>query len=301
MNKSVRISVLVAIILLLVGGLIFIIALSNAKFDFTKLSTQKFESNTYKLEENFENIYINVETSNVTLAISNDNQCKVECFEEEKVKHSVKIQNNTLTISAVDNRKWFDYVGINFQTPTIKIYLPKNTYLSLSIANKTGNIDLPNNFTFESIAIVGTTSNVSCFAQITNNIEIETTTGNIVLGSTETKNINLTATTGNITVKDVTCNNLTANNKTRLILLKNVIANENINAKNTTGGVKFENSDGKNIKVKTTTGNVKGTLLTEKLFISKTSTGNISVPETNSGNRCEIITTTGNIYIEIIK
>ncbi len=301
MSNSVKRCILVASLLVLVGGLIFTAALFNAKFDFTKLSTQKFETNTYDLNEDFQNISISVETATVELALSSDNQSKVECFEEKEVKHSVKILDGTLIISAVDNRKWFDYIGINFNTPHVKIYLPKNEYLSLSITTATGNITLPSTLTFESLTVLGTTSNVSSYASVTKSIDIEVTTGNVVLGSTTANDINLTSTTGNITVKDVTCNNVTATNKTGIILFKNVIANENITASNTTGGVKLEKCDGKNIKATTTTGNVKGTILTEKIFICNTTTGKVDVPQTTSGGRCEITATTGDIKIEISK
>ena len=68
-----------------------------------------------------------------------------------------------------------------------------------------------------------------------------------------------------------------------------------ISAERSTGNVNFENSDAAGICVKTSTGDVTGTLLTEKVFTAETSAGSISVPDTKTGGKCEITTSTGNI------
>lgn len=299
MNRCMKKWFLAAAILIAVGAIIFVGALATINFDFRKLSTQKFQANTYELKEDFENIFVNVETAVVTFLPSDEGVCKIECVEEEKLTHSAKIQDGTLMISAVNNRKWYDYIGINFQTPTVTIYLPKDAYTSLSVATKTGNIEISERYRFETVTITGTTSNISCYASVLESVELHTTTGNITLGSTETETIKLSATTGRVTVNDVACNKLTAKSSTGQIFLKNVIAEESMNIENTTGGVRFEGCDATDITVKTSTGSVKGTLLSEKIFVTDTSTGSVSVPKTSSGGKCEITTSTGDIEIEI--
>ncbi len=299
MKKATKIWLIAATAFIVVGVLIFIVALATANFDFTKLSTKEFETMTYEFNQDFDNISVNVETATVIFASADDGVCKVECVEERKVKHSVKIQDGTLTISAVDNRKWYDYIGITFKTPKVTVYLPKDVYTSLSVKTATGNIDVPDKFKLETLAITGTTSNIACYANVSKSIELKTTTGNITLGSAQTETVSLSATTGKVTVKGVACKNLTAKCSTGHIELKNVIAQEHIKVENTTGGVNFEACDAADITVKTSTGNVRGTLLSEKIFVTDTSTGRVRVPSSASGGRCEITTSTGNIEIEI--
>ena len=74
-----------------------------------------------------------------------------------------------------------------------------------------------------------------------------------------------------------------------------------MSVKAVTGDVLFENSDAKNVTVKTTTGDVEGNLLTDKAFTTDTTTGKVRVPDSSTGGRCEISTTTGDIKIEIGK
>lgn len=231
---------LAATITTVVGAVIFVGAMAVMDFDFTKLSTQKFEINTYEVNEDFDNIFVNVETAAVTFAPSDEGVCKVECVEDIKVKHSVKIQDDTLMITVNDSRKWYEYIGINFRTPKVTVYLPKDVYDSLSVETATGNIEIPDIFGFESVAVAGTTSNIVCRAQVLEGIQARTTTGNITVGSSGTETIELSATTGDITVKDTDCKKLTAESSTGRIKLQGVIAKESISAENTTGGVRLE-------------------------------------------------------------
>lgn len=300
MNKGSKRWLLTAVILIIAGAVVFVGALASINFDFTKLSTQKIETNTYEFTEDFDSIFVNVETAAVTFVPSDNDVCKVACVEEESLKHSAKIQDGTLTISAVDNRKWYDHIGIDFFcSPKVTVYLPEEVYTSLSVATATGNIEIPDKFSFETVAVAGRTSNITCHAQVSKSVEVNTTTGNITLGSAQTETVKLSATTGNVIVHDVACNELTAKSSTGHIQLKNVIAEESMKAHNTTGGVEFGSCDAADIMVNTSTGDVEGTLLSEKIFITDTSTGRVSVPKTTSGGKCEITTSTGDIDIGI--
>lgn len=299
MNSAVKMWMIAAFILLVVGIVIFFMAFVTADFDISKLFTQKFEKNIFEFNEDFENIYVNVETTTVNFVPSDDGVCKVECFEKENMKHSAEVQDGTLTVSIADNRKWYDHITINFGTPTVTIYLPKDVYTSLSAKTTTGNIEVPDGLNFETIVITGTTSNVSCYADASTSIELNTTTGDIRLGSLEAGAVKLSATTGTVKVNDVSCNKLTAKSSTGHIKLENTVANESIILENTTGGIRFNGCDAGEITVRTSTGSVRGTLLSEKIFITDTSTGRINVPKTASGGKCEITTSTGDIDIDI--
>ncbi len=299
MNKCSKKWLLAAAVLVIVGVLIIVGALAIIRFDFTKLSTQKFQTNIYEFAEDFDNISVNVETAEIILVPYGEELCRVECFEEEKMKHSVKIQEGKLIIDVTDNRKWYNYIGINFQTPTVKVYLPKNVYNSLSVDTVTGDIEISDKFSFETVKLNGTTSDITCYAFVSSSAEINTTTGDITFGSTKTEAVKLSATTGEITVSNVTCNNLMAKSSTGEISLKNVVAEVSIKAENTTGGVELDGCDATEITVKTSTGDVKGTLLSGKIFITDTSTGSVNVPSSTGGGKCEIKTSTGDIKIEI--
>lgn len=299
MNKSKKIWLFAASILIAIVAVVFIGESAAVNFDLAKLSIRKFQTKTYEFTEDFENIYINVETAVVTFAPSNDEICKIECVEDKKLAHSVGIQDNTLKVSIVDGRKWYDYINISLQTPAITIYLPENVYVSLYTETKTGDIKIPDRYSFQTVSITGTTSNITCCASVSKDIELNTTTGRITLSSSETETVSLSATTGKVAVNDIICNKLSAQSVTGLIYLQNVIAADSIKVENTTGGVRFSSCDAPDISVKTSTGSVKGTFLSEKIFITDTSTGKVNVPDSIHGGKCKITTTTGSIEISI--
>ena len=79
-----KIWIITAISLLIVGSIIFAGAMTALDFDFTKLSTEKYETNSYEVSEDFSNISIDVTTADVVFASSDNKNCKVVCYEQKK-------------------------------------------------------------------------------------------------------------------------------------------------------------------------------------------------------------------------
>jgi len=302
MSKTTKIWLIIATALVALGAMIFVGVMAQYDWDFTKLSTVTYVTNTYEVSDEFDKISINVDTTEIEFAPTENETCSIVSFEAEQVKHSATVQNGTLIISTVDTRKWYDHICISLGSPKMTVYLPQNEYASLIIETDTGDINIPKDFAFDKIEIDGDTSDVSCFAPVANVLDIELSTGDIIIDSITADQIKLTATTGEIAVNSVTAkNNIDIETDTGTITLKNVVATGTISIKSDTGDVRFEGSDAIEISVKTDTGDVTGTLLSEKVFITETSTGRINVPKTTSGGKCEITTSTGDINISIKK
>lgn len=318
MLKSTKLWLIAGALLMVSGLALFVGAIAAHGWDFAGLSTARYETNTYEPDGVFDNIMIDVETTEIGFAPSGDGKCRIVCFESEKMKHSAAVQNGTLTIKTVDTRKWYDHIGVFFEKPRMTVYLPRDTYASLSIDTATGDITVPGDFSFRELKIEGDTADIECLASVSNVVEMRSSTGSITADglaadairlATNTGRINVDSvvTSGNIDVEtntgtvrltDVACADLTAESDTGTITLTNVLASGRILIENETGNVRFENSDAADISVRTSTGSVTGTLLSEKVFLTETSTGKVNVPKTISGGRCEIRTSTGSISIE---
>jgi len=242
----------------------------------------------------------------------------VLCYEPVNAKHSVTVEDGTLSINVVDERKWYDYIGINFGSPKITVYVPQARYDALCVKASTGDVEIPEGFRFESMDISVSTGDIKSYA-ISLTMKLKTSTGDIRVENVFTDMMELSATTGKVTVTDVVCEgdvkvkvstgkatltgiqckNLNTTGSTGNISLKNVMAEEKFFVERTTGDVKLDGCDAGEIFVQTDTGDVTGSLLGEKVFITETDTGSVSVPKTGTGGRCEIITSTGNIKITI--
>lgn len=319
MGKSVKIWLIIGVILTVMGLIMFLVPLAKANFDFSRLGTDKYVTNTYELTDAFDNISIQTDTADVTLLVSQDGSCKVECFEDEKAMHSVAVQEGTLTICLEDERAWYDHIGIHFDSPKITVYLPNTKYEDMAIGESTGAIVIPKDFSFDNIDIFASTGAVKVSASAADAMKIKTTTGDILVENCSAGSMELSVSTGLVTVKDVvcqgdmgirvstgkieltdvTCKNLVSPGSTGDVILKYVIAEEKMSIERGTGDVKFENCDASELFVETDTGDVYGSLLSAKVFIADTDTGSVNVPKSTGGGRCEIHTDTGNIKITI--
>ncbi len=321
MRTRTKIWLIIAASLVLIGGIIFAGVMSMLKWDFAKLSTVKYETNTYEISDTFNDISMRTDTADVIFAFSDDGKCRVVCHEDEKAKHSVTVEEDTLVISIIEEKSWYDYIGINFASPKITVYLPKTEYISLLIDESTGDVEIPKDFSFNNAEISLSTGDVKLFASASEDIKIKTSTGDIQVKNISAGTLDLSVSTGKVTVSDVICEgdikinvstgktdlcdveckNIITSGSTGDITLKNVISTEKISIERSTGDVKLDVCDAFEIFVETDTGDVTGVLLTDKIFVTESDTGSVDVPKTSIGGKCEIITDTGDIKISVSK
>ncbi len=322
MRTRTKIWLIIAASLVLVGYILFAGVMTTLKWDFKALATVNYETNTYEIGEAFDSISMNTDTADITFALSDDGKCRVECHEEENAKHSVTVENSTLTVELIDERTMYDfigYIGVNFDTPKITVYLPKMEYASLLIKESTGDIEIPKDFNFKYVDVSLSTGDVTFNASASELVKIKTSTGDICVENISAGSLDLTVSTGKVTVSgvtcegevtigvsigkakltDIACKSVISSGSTGDILLNDVIATEKFSIERSTGDVKFDRSDAAEIFVKTDTGDVTGSLLTDKVFITQTDTGSVDVPKTVNEGKCEIITNTGDIELEV--
>ena len=300
MSRSTKIWLIVAASLVILGIIMFGVLMNMLNWKFFNLSTVKYETNYYEIDESFRNISIDVDTSDIIILPSDDGKVKVVCHELCKEKHSVSVDNDTLIINALDDRKWYDYINVGIDSPKITVYLPKTEYSSLVINEDTGDIEIAKDFEFESIDVSLETGNVKCYASATETVKIVASTGDVYAEGISASSIDLKTSTGDITASGITCDghvtigvstgksylsnikckNLTSTGSTGDTSLTNVVATGKISIKRSTGNVTLKNSDAAELFITTDTGNVTGSLLTDKVFITKTNMmkGRASLP-----------------------
>ena len=305
MRESTKSWLLASAALIVLGGVTFTATACAIGWDFSKFSTVTLETNTYSIGEDFNNISMDVHTANVALLPSENGECKVVCYEDVNLMHSISVENGTLTIQENDKRAWYDYLNVGAgDSPTVTVYLPKAEYADLAIDISTGDISIPNNFTFNSVDILGRTGDVTCSTAVSTALSIKLSTGDITLSETTADSASLTVSTGDITMNSVmiantltiksttgavSMNNISCKNFTRKsdsgdLEMKNVLITEKMHIEQSTGDVEFDHCEAAEIYIKTSTGDIEGSFLTVKVFPSET---------------CNIITSTGDIEITV--
>lgn len=319
MSRKIAVWLIVAAALILLGGLIFGGAMTMLKWDFSKLSTVKYETNEYRISETYQDITVMGGTADLVFVPSENVETTVTCYEQEYSKHTVSVRDGVLEIRVEDSRKWYHYIGIHFGNPRITVAIPSGQYGALFVQADTGDVEIPKAFTFETMEITQYTGDVTVHASVSGAVKIRTSTGDIRVENISAETLELrvstgritasqvrcdgaaqiSVTTGNTALTDFTCRSLTSQGDTGRITMTDLRVKENLAIERSTGDVKFDRCDAGEIFVKTDTGDVTGTLLTGKLFVTHTDTGRVKVPEAINGGKCQITTDTGDIKLSI--
>lgn len=298
MNKKTKIWLVIAASLVLTGCILLGSMMMALDWDFEELSTVSYETNSHFIEEDISGVSIKCNTADIVFAAAQDDRCSVVCYEDKKTTHSVFVNDGTLVIEVIDNRDWYDHIGFFTHTPKITVYLPAGEYAFLSIEESTGDIEIPKEFSFETMDISLSTGDVKNYASASS-IKINTTTGDIFTENISADTVEISVSTGDAILTNINCNTFVSTGSTGDITLKNVTAGGSFSIKRTTGDVKFESCDASSLFVETDTGSVTGTLLSDKIFVTQTSTGDVEVPHSTNGGKCEITTSTGDIKITV--
>lgn len=326
MNKS-KIWILVAICLMIVGSIVFVasdfydgLMPRFNKVEDYKITTQDinqisiFSSDeedykiiTHDINETFDKLSLTINVAKVEIKASEDDKCKVECYETEDENFDVEVKNETLTINSnlTGKAKGFKIIDINIGSiknpPKVIIYLPKNTYKKLEIDDEVGNISIEKDLIFDDVNIELDTGEILFEANVNGQLEIENDAGSIEINSQSITDVICSVDAGPIKASNINCEHITLETDIGRIEVSNVIASKNMKFQSEVGEIKIDDCDGKEIYIETDTGSISGRFLTDKNFIIKTDVGKVNVPKTTTGGRCEIKTSVGSIEIKEAK
>jgi len=179
MKKSTKIWLIVGAALIVLGGIIFVCAMTATHWDYEKLGTDEFETHSYDITESFRHLDIEVHTADIFLAPSEDGQCRVVCRETKNATHRVDVQDGALKVRVSETKRWQIPIGISTVAPTVTVYLPASEYGALEVGTETGVISVPAGFTFDCMELSSNTGDVSVRASASGEIEIETDSGDV--------------------------------------------------------------------------------------------------------------------------
>ncbi|MBR4223689.1 MAG: DUF4097 family beta strand repeat protein [Oscillospiraceae bacterium] len=293
---------LFAAVLVVAGIILCTISVTVLGFVPGRDNVSQVSERTYDVDGSFRNISIGGDTDDITLAKSSDGKCKAVCMEPKDTSHNVSVNGDTLEITYVDERGWQDKYFMNGMisaSPSITLYLTEDIYESLKIVTDTGDITVPDGFTFTEAKIDTDTGEIDFAADLGSDLEILTHTGHTDIKDITAERITIESSTGSQDLEKISCTDISITTSTGDVDMKDVVASGNMRIKTSTGDVEFDGCDAADIKVETSTGEVEGTLLTEKVFVASSNSGDIKVPDTDKGGRCEIRTSTGDIEISI--
>ena len=278
------------------------------------------QTNTYAIEQDFMDIRIDSNVSDVYFKISEDGKASAVAVENDKYRHEIAVEDQTLVITTKDLRKWYERpFSFDFAKKSLTLYLPKTSYRNLEIHGSTGDFESTKDFDFENALIQLSTGDMCMKSDVhgafegkvsTGNIDIEGATMNALTlegttGRTHLKDvkvaegINLKSSTGDIHLEAVRANSLNATASVGEVTLTDVIVKKHLQAKTSTGRITLNDCDAETLRLETSAGSIWGSLLSPKIFNVHTSTGKVNVPTSTTGGLCEVYTSTGSVTLTI--
>lgn len=305
MKTSKKIALIVAAGCILLGALLIVIGRPKGGFRQLEAPETKFEAKTHTIEVPFQRIDIHEIYADVRILPATDGQCKVICYDSAGLTHAVGVENDTLTIQSTDHRTWQGHIGIfwgNWEDITLTVYLPEQAYESLVLQTTSGNISVPDSFTFAEAELLTTSGDVAFSGTARETLLVKSTSGEIELKSAGGSAMNLTTTSGDIGLSNLTADELTIQSTSGEIELSAVQVSGEAALKTTSGDIELDNADAASLRIQTVSGEVEGTLLSGKNFITRTTSGDVRVPPSDStAGACEVTTTSGDIRLRVLE
>lgn len=320
MKTKLIITLVIAAGLIFLGIAVAACGFAMSGFDIKNLTTNPEVTNYVTIDQDFNSISVDATTADLKILPSTDGQCKIDLVERENLYFMPSVENRILTINEIDDRKWYEYIGIGWGNMSITLYLPKEQYDSLTVELTTGRAQIDSGLEFGKVDVKATTGSVKCEAKVTESLAIKCTTGLIYASGAEVDTIRLKASTGSIELCNSSCKGLeieatTGSIKlsevsgtgdfdieatTGKINLSDVVTEGDLTVEADTGDVIFKRCDAANLSITTDTGDVEGSLLSSKVFFYETDTGDVDLPRTDEGGKCNIETDTGDITVTIV-
>lgn len=299
MKKSTKIMLIVFSCLFAVGFVTASIAAALTGFNYKFFNTTDFKKVSYTPEGEFNSIYISAADGNVEFYRSDDGKCRIECMENEDIKHSAEISGGALNIKRESNGVF----GINFggvrDAYDIKIYLPENSYRSLSAESDSGDVLVPEGFDFSQVRIYTKSGDASVKSSCGELLLVQTVSGDIDVENVGSPSVSLSTTSGDISTENFTADNLSFNSVSGEIDLDNTTAKKGLFAESVSGDIELDGVDSPDIQIKTTSGDVSGSLKSNKVFTAQSTSGSINIPKSDGSEKCFVKTVSGDIKIEI--
>lgn len=297
MKRGTKMILQGALIVTVFGLILSLGALAAARFDISHLipfasqtvepptltpsvDFQEFNVLGQMVEEPFSNITVDAQTCNVNLVPSSDGTCQVEYPTDDQLECSVSVQQDTLHVVFRDHRSWDSDVSFSLVPMDITLYLPQSQYEQLKLDSVSGDITVPENFSF-SKAQVGTTSGkLQFYAGVSGDLALETVSGDLEVTHVEPKSLSLTSTSGSMDASYVA-------------------VMETWDIDSVSGEVTLTDCDAQALVIRTISGDVKASLRTDKTFSTQTVSGDVDVPSGTSGSSCKVSTVSGDITCTI--
>ena len=281
MKKRTIVALIVAVLLLVAGGIMLVLGLSFAGDNIQESTLTEQTIQIITVTESFDSVVIDTKDCDVKfMPYNGDLDGQINFLQTEAVNHSVQIEDGILKIEMIDNRKWIDHIQVSnlygqSEKMEMTVYLPNTQYASIQITTDAGDVKIPSVLAAQEMLIRTDVGDVWLEGGPIDVLDCMVSTGDIIVRGGEGKKMTLRTDTGKLDVTDVTAQELhlgidtgktevenviapifTVNGGTGDVEVENVQAQDYLQVFTDTGDIDIENSDAPDINIESSTGDI---------------------------------------------
>lgn len=309
--------------ILIVGLIIFVVAMTNLGWNFDKTDSS-LQTMTYSVEntEDYGGVNsVDLKLKDASVTIEKGEKFNVEYETGSRYEYEISLTDGTLKIS--QTRKFMLYF-FNFfsRIPKIKITLESDG-VDFKADNMDGGFSVKD-FAFKSFELITRNGAVSFNNVTADSLKSKSTNGAIVLENVAAgKTLEAVTTNGAIKATNVGADAITLKSTNGKVTAESLasggavyvsssngridatdIAANSLEVRTTNGNVECLNLDVRKLVLKTTNGSIEATLKSgagEFKFTAKSTNGDVRVPNDGDGSRtAEIATTNGDVKVSFV-
>ena len=293
LRKILNSTLIVGAVILLIGGLIFVIAFGTAGFNLNAFSYVSLSEKTFSETGTTTAIEVTAEKANVYFYAAKENQGLTVKYTVRKSREGNLLNDVTFTeqdgMLLVEETESSEgrLLILDIQDPQIEIYLPTDRTYDLSVNSEIGNVRISGTFSMNNVLFNTKTGMIYT--------EKSTLTGTAVA---------LSAIGGNVNVGEITADEVSASVVNGSISINGNVTADTFSASSKNGQIYYRSSVivASSVTLSATRGNVKAKLLGtagDYLTTVTVEKGRSNVEETFSGTKHLLINVSdGNIHID---
>lgn len=296
-----------AIILILLGGIVFVGALAAADFDIDRFSTSAtYEKKSKTYTYTGQSIFVDDSDGYIRVVKSEDADIHIEYYESEKDTYRIS-DDGDIRFVKKSVHKWFDFFGYrNIPVVGMTVALPENYDADLSLSTSNGKVSADNvtaveirlatsngglelsGLTCDSLFARTSNGEVEAFAlRVAGKAELKTSNGGVNINDIVSAEVIAGSSNGSIDARDVEAPKVTLKTSNNGINVQNIKATREIVLKSSNGSIR---------------GNIAGSMADYNIT-SETSNGRNNLPsDAHLGDiRLNVDTSNGNIDIDFLE
>ena len=268
-----------AFMLILIGGLLFLAALSRVGFDVKKLGGREYETEEISLTDPFTSIKTDLMDCSFILNVDPFNRTRavLTCSEDSPV--TLTVEGGVLTVTQKDTRPWYRRIGFfAFGGASVELYLPHDLRPDLHAESMSGDFRAGGLVGLGAAQVKTVSGDIEWNGASADKLEVRTSSGDISLARASVpRGITIDTTSGDVSLSDCgTDSTLFVHTTSGDIEFKNVMAAETLTTETVSGQFKADGADAGFASLKTTSGDLLlGDLTVEGECIIKTTSGDV--------------------------